>query len=70
VEDEEALRLFAGDSLRSEGYAVEYAADGFEVCKAIRAAASYDLTLQKNLKLTDSKSPDLRLEALAPPRRD
>ncbi len=28
VEDEEALRLFIGDSLRREGYAVEYAADG------------------------------------------
>src|SRR5579863_4837514 len=64
VEDEEALRLFVGDSLRNEGYAVEYASDGqeglekatqlpvdlivldvmlprkdgFEVCKAIRAA--------------------------------
>src|SRR5580658_7414707 len=64
VEDEEALRLFVGDSLRNEGYAVEYACDGkeglekatnlpvdliildimlprkdgFEVCKAIRAA--------------------------------
>ena len=25
VEDEEALRLFVGDSLRNEGYAVEYA---------------------------------------------
>ncbi|HEX4277934.1 MAG TPA: response regulator transcription factor [Bryobacteraceae bacterium] len=30
VEDEEALRLFLGDSLRSEGYAVEHAADGEE----------------------------------------
>src|SRR5580704_9034348 len=30
VEDEEALRLFVGDSLRSEGYAVEYACDGQE----------------------------------------
>src|SRR3984885_15140546 len=30
VEDEEALRLFLGDSLRSEGYAVEYASDGQE----------------------------------------
>jgi two-component system, OmpR family, alkaline phosphatase synthesis response regulator PhoP len=30
VEDEEALRLFLGDSLRKEGYAVEYAADGQE----------------------------------------
>ena len=64
VEDEEALRMFVGDSLRNEGYEVEYAADGqeglekatqlpvdlivldvmlprkdgFEVCKAIRAA--------------------------------
>src|SRR5580704_12030016 len=70
VEDEEALRLFVGDSLRSEGYTVEYARDGqeglekatrilspssppvdliildimlpgkdgFEVCRAIRAA--------------------------------
>jgi hypothetical protein len=28
VEDEEALRLFIGDSLRNEGYAVEYACDG------------------------------------------
>lgn len=28
VEDEEALSLFIGDSLRSEGYAVETAADG------------------------------------------
>ena len=64
VEDEEALRLFIGDSLRREGYEVEYAdsgpeglrmatqlpvdlvlldimlpgKDGFEVCRAIRAA--------------------------------
>lgn len=64
VEDEEALRLFVGDGLRNEGYAVEYAGDGheglekathlpvdliildlmlprkdgFEVCRAIRAA--------------------------------
>jgi two-component system alkaline phosphatase synthesis response regulator PhoP len=64
VEDEEALRMFVGDSLRNEGYEVEYASDGqeglekatrlpldlivldlmlprkdgFEVCKAIRAA--------------------------------
>ncbi len=30
VEDEEALRLFVGDSLRNEGYAVEYASDGQE----------------------------------------
>lgn len=30
VEDEEALRLFVGDSLRSAGYAVEYASDGDE----------------------------------------
>ncbi len=30
VEDEEALRLFVGDSLRSEGYHVEYASDGPE----------------------------------------
>jgi two-component system, OmpR family, alkaline phosphatase synthesis response regulator PhoP len=30
VEDEEALRLFIGDSLRNEGYAVEYACDGHE----------------------------------------
>jgi two-component system alkaline phosphatase synthesis response regulator PhoP len=30
VEDEEALRLFVGDSLRSEGYQVEYASDGPE----------------------------------------
>src|SRR5580658_8362037 len=30
VEDEEALRLFVGDSLRNEGYAVEYARDGQE----------------------------------------
>jgi two-component system, OmpR family, alkaline phosphatase synthesis response regulator PhoP len=30
VEDEEALRLFVGDSLRSEGYAVEYACDDLE----------------------------------------
>ncbi len=30
VEDEEALRLFVGDSLRNEGYAVDYAADGDE----------------------------------------
>lgn len=30
VEDEEALRLFVGDSLRSEGYDVEYASDGPE----------------------------------------
>lgn len=28
VEDEEALRLFIGDSLRNEGYSVDYAADG------------------------------------------
>jgi two-component system alkaline phosphatase synthesis response regulator PhoP len=30
VEDEEALRMTVGDRLRSEGYAVEYAADGDE----------------------------------------
>jgi two-component system alkaline phosphatase synthesis response regulator PhoP len=30
VEDEEALRMFVGDSLRNEGYAVEYASDGQE----------------------------------------
>jgi two-component system, OmpR family, alkaline phosphatase synthesis response regulator PhoP len=30
VEDEEALRLFIGDSLRNEGYAVEHASDGYE----------------------------------------
>jgi two-component system, OmpR family, alkaline phosphatase synthesis response regulator PhoP len=30
VEDEEALRLFVGDSLRNEGYAVEFACDGHE----------------------------------------
>jgi len=37
VEDEEALRLFVGDSLLSEGYAVEYAADGDEAIeKAMR----------------------------------
>ncbi len=30
VEDEEALRMFVGDSLRSEGYDVEYASDGHE----------------------------------------
>jgi two-component system alkaline phosphatase synthesis response regulator PhoP len=30
VEDEEALRLFLGDSLRNGGYAVEYACDGVE----------------------------------------
>ena len=30
VEDEEALRLFVGDSLRKEGYVVECAADGDE----------------------------------------
>lgn len=30
VEDEEALRLFLGDSLRNEGYVVEYASDGNE----------------------------------------
>ena len=30
VEDEEALRLFLGDSLRNAGYAVEYACDGVE----------------------------------------
>jgi len=30
VEDEEALRLFISDSLRNEGYAVEYACDGRE----------------------------------------
>jgi two-component system alkaline phosphatase synthesis response regulator PhoP len=64
VEDEAGLRLFVGDSLRNEGFAVEYACDGdegiekatrlpldliildvmlprkdgFEVCRAIRAA--------------------------------
>jgi two-component system, OmpR family, alkaline phosphatase synthesis response regulator PhoP len=64
IEDEDALRLFVGDSLRKEGYTVEYASDGdegfvkattipvdliildimlpgrngFEVCKALRAA--------------------------------
>src|SRR5271168_3737906 len=30
VEDEEGLRMFVGDSLRNEGYTVEYAADGDE----------------------------------------
>src|SRR6202167_4078701 len=30
VEGEEALRWFLGDSLRNEGYAVEYACDGHE----------------------------------------
>src|SRR3984885_15165332 len=30
VEDEEALRLFLGDSLRNGGYDVEYACDGIE----------------------------------------
>jgi DNA-binding response OmpR family regulator len=30
VEGEEALRLFVGDSLRNEGYDVEYACDGHE----------------------------------------
>jgi two-component system, OmpR family, alkaline phosphatase synthesis response regulator PhoP len=30
VEDEEALRMFVGDSLRNEGYDVEYASDGHE----------------------------------------
>lgn len=30
VEDEEALRLFIGDSLRREGYALEYASNGHE----------------------------------------
>jgi two-component system alkaline phosphatase synthesis response regulator PhoP len=30
VEDEEALRVFVGDSLRNEGYSVEYACDGQE----------------------------------------
>ncbi len=39
VEDEEALRLFIGDSLRREGYAVEYARDGNEaVAKATNPA--------------------------------
>ncbi len=37
VEDEEALRLFLGDSLRSEGYSVETASDGAEgLEKALR----------------------------------
>jgi two-component system, OmpR family, alkaline phosphatase synthesis response regulator PhoP len=37
IEDEEALRLFLGDSLKSEGYAVEYASDGPEgLDKALR----------------------------------
>src|SRR4051812_30591305 len=30
VEDEDALRVFVGDSLRKEGYTVEYACDGDE----------------------------------------
>ncbi|HEY1757131.1 MAG TPA: response regulator transcription factor [Bryobacteraceae bacterium] len=30
IEDEEALRLFVGDSLRNEGYLVDYACDGQE----------------------------------------
>ena len=39
VEDEEALRLFLGDSLRSEGYSVETASDGVEgLEKALRLA--------------------------------
>jgi two-component system, OmpR family, alkaline phosphatase synthesis response regulator PhoP len=38
AEDEEALRLFVGDSLRNEGYEVEYACDGDQaLAKAIRA---------------------------------
>ena len=36
VEDEEALRMFLGDSLRSEGYAVEYAGDGIEALEKAR----------------------------------
>jgi two-component system alkaline phosphatase synthesis response regulator PhoP len=36
VEDEEALRLFVGDSLRSEGYSVESASDGEEGLRKAR----------------------------------
>ena len=37
AEDEEALRLFVGDSLRNEGYEVEYACDGDQaLAKATR----------------------------------
>jgi len=39
VEDEEALRLFVGDSLRKEGYRVEYAADGDEALAKARTLA-------------------------------
>jgi two-component system alkaline phosphatase synthesis response regulator PhoP len=42
VEDEEALRLFLGDSLRSEGYEVEYAADGDE---GLRKAMGFSFDL-------------------------
>lgn len=40
IEDEEGLRLFIGDSLRSEGYEVEDAGDGIEGLRlAIRTAS-------------------------------
>lgn len=42
VEDEEALRLFVGDSLRREGYAVEYAVDGPE---GLRKATEHPVDL-------------------------
>jgi two-component system alkaline phosphatase synthesis response regulator PhoP len=90
VEDEEALRLFVGDSLRNEGYDVEYACDGseglekatrtlsptsppvdliildlmlprkdgFEVCRAIRAAgrATPILMLTARARIEDTVS--------------
>jgi two-component system, OmpR family, alkaline phosphatase synthesis response regulator PhoP len=45
VEDEEALRLFLGDSLRKEGYTVEYASDGDE---GLRKALDLPVDLGKS----------------------
>ncbi len=42
VEDEVALRLFVGDSLRNEGYAVEYARDG---CEGLEKATNLPIDL-------------------------
>jgi two-component system alkaline phosphatase synthesis response regulator PhoP len=59
VEDEEALRVFVGDSLRNEGYSVEYASDGHE-------------GLEKATRLISPASPplDLIILDIMLPRKD
>ena len=44
VEDEADLRLTVGDRLRSEGYAVEYAADGDEAYE-MAVTRGFDLVI-------------------------